>query len=229
MFRSKMRGYSVLALITFCLLAAAACAQEAQAERPAPLHILAEEAPQAVLHEPYELRVSSEGGTTPITWRVEQGELPPGVDLDQNSGEISGKPEDAGEFHFTLTATDSGQPAQSKSREFTVRVVAPLSIEWEQAPELAEDGIKGSVTVANATGDAYDLTVIIVAVNEIGKAFALGYQHFNLQQDTSQVIQFGASLPAGDYIVHADAVAEIASKDLIRRARLETPAPLSKR
>jgi hypothetical protein len=39
-------------------------------------------------------------------------------------------------------------------------------------------------------------------------------------------IPFGQTLPAGNYVVHADAVAEIPSRNRILRRLLETPAPL---
>jgi hypothetical protein len=39
-------------------------------------------------------------------------------------------------------------------------------------------------------------------------------------------IPFGETLPPGTYVVHADAVAEIPSKNSILRQRLQTPAPL---
>ncbi len=122
-------------------------------------------------------------------------------------------------YHFRLLA---------EGGEFTITVVPPLEIEWTHEPQLQEDGIYGAVKVSNASGEDNDLTVIIVAVNQIGKAFALGYQRLTLAKSSSQEIPFGASLPIGTYIVHADAVAEIPSKNVIRRTRLHTPAPLVK-
>lgn len=104
-----------------------------------------------------------------------------------------------------------------------------LQMEWQREPVLENDGIYGEVKVGNPSKDPYDLTFIIVAVNQIGKAFALGYQHFTLQPQTTQAIPFGSSLPLGAYIVHADAVGEVPEKDVIRRAQLQTPEPLVKK
>jgi hypothetical protein len=81
--------------------------------------------------------------------------------------------------------------------------------------------------VSNGSRSPYDQTVIIVAVNEFGKAFALGYQRFNLPAQAQQVIPYSSSLPNGHYIVHVDAVAEIPARNLIRRARLQTPQPIT--
>jgi hypothetical protein len=66
------------------------------------------------------------------------------------------------------------------------------------------------------------LTVVVVAVNEINKAFTLGYQHFSIAPGaTSPVIPFGMQLPPGRYRVRADAVGEVAPKNLIYRSALE--------
>ena len=76
--------------------------------------------------------------------------------------------------------------------------------------------------------DCLYMTFITVAVNPIGKAFALGYQHFTLApESTSQQLDFGSTLPAGKYVVHVDAVAEVPSKNVIHRARLQTSTPLT--
>jgi hypothetical protein len=39
-------------------------------------------------------------------------------------------------------------------------------------------------------------------------------------------LPFGETLPHGGYVVHVDAVGEVAAKNLIYREYLETPGPL---
>jgi hypothetical protein len=83
------------------------------------------------------------------------------------------------------------------------------------------------VVVSNGTKDAFDLTVIVVAVNEIGKAFALGYQRFDLRPQTKEMeIKFGSTMPRGQYVIHADAIADVPDKNAIYRDRLQTPQAL---
>ena len=65
-----------------------------------------------------------------------------------------------------------------------------------------------------------------MAVNQIGRATALGYQEFTLQSGGQQLIPFGSEPGPGKYIVHADAVAEVPSTNSIYRARKQTDAPL---
>jgi hypothetical protein len=86
--------------------------------------------------------------------------------------------------------------------------------------------IEGSVIVRNFTEREFTLTVIVMAVNEIGRATALGYQEFTLGAGREQVIPFGSSPGPASYVVHADAVAEAASTNTIYRARKQTTEPL---
>ena len=78
------------------------------------------------------------------------------------------------------------------------------------------------------TADDADLTLIVVAVNEVGKAFVLGYQHFVFNKESSvSEVPFSSSLPQGQYLVHVDAIGEVPSKNAIYRARLQTRDPLA--
>ncbi len=220
-------AYVLIAL----LLAGATWAQQENPQKPGgtgPLAIVTDTLPQPVAHTTYTVQVVAQGGTPPYSWSIEKGKLPPGVHLDPKTGTLSGAPEAPAELTFTVRVTDSAEPPATASRELKVKTVPALQLQWRRQPVLGNDGIYGEVQVANPSKDPYDLTFIIVAVNEVGKAFALGYQHFALRPQATQAIPFGASLPLGSYIVHADAVGEIAAKDIIRRARLQTPKPLVK-
>ena len=65
--------------------------------------------------------------------------------------------------------------------------------------------------VSNSTERDFDLTVVIVAVDESGRATALGYQHFPLKKDTAELeIPFGENLARGSYQINVDAVGELA-------------------
>ncbi len=100
---------------------------------------------------------------------------------------------------------------------------AALVAEWRSAPILEGNHLRGSLVVINQSDDDFDQTVLIEAVNEIGKAFTLGYQHFTLRSHSrSATIQFDTTLPPGHYQVHADAVAEIAKRNQIHRTSIRT-------
>ena len=102
--------------------------------------------------------------------------------------------------------------------DLTIHVIEGLSINWNDPPKVQGNAIQGSAAVTNQTPNELDVTVVIVAVNEIGRATALGYQHFTLPANaTSPVIQFGSSPGNGTYYVRADAVAHRPGKHSIYR------------
>jgi|SRR5579884_167722 len=196
--------------------------------KPAPLTIINAEIPHAVLHASYYLQLKATGGLPPMKWRIVRGALPTGLELDAESGEITGQPTEPGDYRIAVEASDSEKPPQTAEREFTIGVAPALTVRWKTPPSVNGRTIEGSVEVANATADDFDMTVIVVAVNEYGKAFALGYQHFTLNRETTGLqIDFGTTLPTGSYVVHVDAVAEVPRRDAIFRARLETPSALA--
>jgi hypothetical protein len=88
--------------------------------------------------------------------------------------------------------------------------------------------IDGSVIVSNSTGDDFDLTFVVLAVGDYGRATAIGYQRFTLKSGIDSFeIPFGETLPRGSYDVHVDAVAEVAAKDQIYRVRLQPKEKLA--
>lgn len=166
------------------------------------------------------------GGAQPLTWTVTGGKLPPGLSLGATQGVITGTPTRSGSYDFEVTVTDSSVRAMQMQRTFTLIVTAALSIEWKQPPAVHGQNLEGSVIVTNQTAQEFTLTVIVMAVNQIGRATALGYQELTLQSGGEQVIPFGASPGPATYAVHADAVAEVLSTNTIYRARKQTVDPL---
>jgi hypothetical protein len=109
-----------------------------------------------------------------------------------------------------------------------LQVVPPLLLEWKKEARVAANRIDGSVQVSNGTEDDFDLTFIVLAVAENGRAVAIGYQRFPLKTGTTAFeIPFGETLPKGNYVVHVDVVAEVAPTAAIYRARLQTKGPLA--
>jgi hypothetical protein len=170
--------------------------------------------------------LEAQGGISPLKWQVTSGSLPPGLALGED-GTLSGLPTQAGEFHFAVTVTDSGKPAYERSQDLVLRVVTPLLAEWSEYPKINGQRVEGAIKVSNGTDRDFDLTVIILAVNQIGRATAVGYQHVELKKETSElVLPFGENLPPGAYVVNVDVVAEVPTIDTIYRARLVTKEKL---
>jgi len=182
--------------------------------------------PNGVIGEIYKIELKQTNGVAPIVWQVSGGQFPPGLNLDRNTGVITGTPTQIGTFAFTIRASDGSNA--SVNRRYVVNIgTRTLNIVWKDYPKVDGTSIAGGVEVQNPSDDPYDLTVIIVAVDEHNKAWALGYQHFTFPALGRQQIPFGSSLPDGSYVVNADAVGEIAAKNVIRRARIVTPQSLT--
>jgi hypothetical protein len=166
------------------------------------------------------------GGVPPYVWSVAGGDLPEGVTLTPE-GLLAGRPAAPGTFTFTLKVEDSGHPAHTITKDFRAVVAASMLLEWLQPPKVHDNRIDGVVQVSNGSADTFDLTVIIVAVADNGRATAIGYEHFPLKAGAMSVkIPFGNTLPHGGYVIHADAIAEIPTRNAILRQRLQTPQPL---
>jgi hypothetical protein len=176
--------------------------------------------PKGFLHRPYRFKLEAQGGITPLNWEVTAGSPPPGIELSPD-GTLSGVPTEVDTFHFVITVTDSGKPVAQKKKEFTLDVVAPLVVEWSKKPKITGHRLEAAIRVSNQTGDDFDFTVVALAVDDTGRATAVGYQHFTLKKNTDEFeIPFGEDLPRGIYHLHVDAVGEVAATDSIYRARL---------
>jgi hypothetical protein len=185
-----------------------------------PLVVQTTSLPTAYLRQQYRVQLKGQGGIMPLKWKLASGALPVGIELSED-GLLSGVPTEAGESHFVVTMTDSGKPAQQLNQELDLKVVAALLVQWSHPPKVTGARVDGSVKVSNQTGDDFDLTVIVVAVNEIGRATAIGYQHLVLKKGTSDLeIPFDENLPHGAYQLNVDAVGEVAKVNTIYRARL---------
>jgi hypothetical protein len=182
--------------------------------------------PDGYPHRHYELRFHAHGGVSVKHWKVEKGALPPGMKLD-DGGLLIGEPERPGEFQFTVSVTDGGDRESAVQKQFVLKVVAALAIDWKSPARVTGNRIGGTVEVSNTSPDDMDLTFVVMAVAENGRATAIGYQRFVLKRGTiGMELPFGDTLPHGGYVIHVDAVGEVAPKNLIYRDRMQTPGPL---
>src|SRR3984885_13623835 len=214
-----MHRSSLILVLLFALLAASAFAQQGAATGE-PLVIQTTSLHKAYLRQHYETHLEARGGITPLRWEVTEGTLPAGIVLGAD-GVLSGVPTEAGEFKFTVTVTVGAWPAAQRTQQLVLTVVAPLLAQWGRYPKVTGQRLEGSIIVSNQTEQDFDLTVIMMAVNETGRATAIGYQRFPLKKgDTGTEIPFGENLPQGSYELNVDAVAEVAATNSIYRARL---------
>lgn len=74
---------------------------------PAPLSISGAAVPDGTVGQPYDGGFFFGGGVPPYRWSISAGKLPPGLQINSTTSEISGTPTTAGTFDFTVRLTDS--------------------------------------------------------------------------------------------------------------------------
>lgn len=74
----------------------------------------------------YKKQLTASGGKAPYSWSISQGVAPEGVKLSK-TGLISGTPQQAGDFPFTVTVTDASASAATSAEDLYVGA-APLKI-----------------------------------------------------------------------------------------------------
>jgi len=196
------------------------------AQTALPLAIVDDNLPALAAGIEIHIALRASGGVPPYHWSAPASDLPEGMVL-TSEGFLIGRPAKPGAVAVTITVEDSGHPAHSINKAFRALVTAALLLDWLRPPLIHGNRVDGAVQVSNGSKDDFDLTVIVIAVNAVGRATALGYQHFDLKAGATSIqIPFGETLPPGAYVVHADAVAEIPAKNSILRQRLQTPGPL---
>lgn len=219
MIHSTYNSPMQLPLRIACLLLISAIVTPAQTARSSQKSSIAvRELQPASLWNRYDFGLEEKPGST--EWRLISGSLPEGMKL-QELGSLTGTPQQFGKFEFVASIRDLRNPDLSKKEQFALQVETPLVTNWDRRAQVNGQRIEGSVKVSNQTGRDFDLTFIVLAVNDIGRATAIGYQHFPLKKDTRYLpLPFGDTLSPGNYVVNVDVVGEEPISNKIFRARL---------
>jgi len=90
--------------------------------------------PQAQGDDEVMFQFEAIGGEAPYFWGLASGEMPPGLALSSN-GLMTGTPDGAGTFEFTLKAFDNGAPPLVDTKDFIMAVTIP-PLEVVGSPEL---------------------------------------------------------------------------------------------
>jgi len=80
----------------------------------------------------YSDQLTVTGGTSPFTWSVSVGSLPPGLTLNPSTGLLSGTPTSAGSYSFTIKVTDSAGLTDTEPVSLTV--IAGPSLNFPTPP-----------------------------------------------------------------------------------------------
>jgi len=75
----------------------------------------------------YQQQFTTTGGTGNVTWSLGGGSLPPGWAI-SSSGLLSGIATSDGTYTFSIKATDSASPPQTRQTSYTVFIAGPVAI-----------------------------------------------------------------------------------------------------
>ncbi len=99
---------------------------------------------------------AARGGTSPITYTA--ANLPAGLTFNPETRQITGTPTQYGTFTIAVTASDAGNPQQTATRNYTLRVnPAPLVLP-EATLAAAQVGTSYTATIPAATGGTTPIT-----------------------------------------------------------------------
>lgn len=76
--------------------------------------------PSGEVNVAYSYQIAVTGGTSPFTWSISAGSLPPGITLGASTGLLSGTPTTAGTSSFTVKVTDKAGLSDSKATSITI-------------------------------------------------------------------------------------------------------------
>lgn len=118
--------------------------------------------PRALAGQPYTFTFTAGGGSSPYTWAVTGGALPPGLQLAAATGLLSGTPLTPGAYLFTVRVTDNA--GTSRTDSFTLVVAAGLAITTESLPSAATGAAYSQTLAASGGTPPYSWAVVAGAL-----------------------------------------------------------------
>jgi large repetitive protein len=117
--------------------------------------------PSGVVGVTYLQTVRVSGGLSPYSWSVSAGDLPPGIALNQPTGDLSGTPTADGTYNFTVLVTDQNQV--KVSQQFTLVIGKALSIATSTLPGGNVDFPYAAMLVATGGAPPFSYSWAITA------------------------------------------------------------------
>ena len=105
----------------------------------APLGITTTSLPPATSGTVYSQALAATGGAPPYVWTVAAGTPPAGLAL-ESGGLLSGTPTIAGDYTFTVQATDAGSRTATQVLSVTVAAGQASKISWTRQPANVKRG-----------------------------------------------------------------------------------------
>ncbi len=103
------------------------------------------------------------GGTTPLTWSIAAGSLPPGLTLNTATGVLSGTPTTAGSYPFTVAVVDAFN--QTTSRAVTL-IINPGPLVITKTANVSSTVAGGTVAYTITVANTGSVTLPAVAFSD---------------------------------------------------------------
>ena len=82
---------------------------------------------QGTFGQDYSSNLEVAGGKSPYSWKLFSGQLPKGLSINSQTGEIMGVPQETGDFSIKVSVTDNSRPQNGAYKSFTLKIVAGAS------------------------------------------------------------------------------------------------------
>ena len=122
-----------------------------------PLSITETTAPLAILSANYSFPLHATGGLAPYLWRL-TGSPPPGLNIDLNTGVLSGRPTAVGQFSFVVEATDA--TGTKVIQGFNIFVAGPVTIITASLPNAVVGAAYNQVLMAGGGQPPYTWSIL---------------------------------------------------------------------
>lgn len=113
-----------------------------------PLSIFTSTLEPAYLGEPYEFNIIVSGGLAPYNFELDDGELPPGLTLE--NGSVSGTPAEAGTFEFSVQVSDASLSQNAQDFTLSVTTAPPAVLVLNVPPTTVTDAVRIPINVTDA-------------------------------------------------------------------------------
>lgn len=131
--------------------------------------------PDGTEFDPYSETLAATGTSGVLVWSVVEGSLPDGLDLDPATGDLTGTPEEDGDFEFTVRLRDQAGAGCLCERPYILTILPSIDL---RAYWAFEDG-GGVADLADSSPQAFDLAQInppwTSAAGRVGNCAALSF------------------------------------------------------